>query len=186
MSALGRYSVTASVKIKDWGLTVTSQPQVVEVVRGVKLWEQEIGVPPASPTDHSQPEVRKFSLEQTPYSEHMKLYLRVTDVSESQVYKIFQVGPMISFSRPEPELDAQNNLHLLYQSSGHMFLYSVINPQGEVVLRQTYDYSSTRPHLKQDKSGRIGVAGGVRHVADNDIPPSQELPLANVAPPAKP
>jgi hypothetical protein len=182
MDKLGRYTMTATVRIKDWGATITSDPKIVDVVPGVKLWEQEVGLPPASPNAHGEPEVRKYALEQSPYAQHMRLYLRLTDASESQVFKVFQIGPMLSFSRPEPQLDKLNNLHILYQSGSHTFLYSVVNPQGTVVLRQTYDYASARPMLKEDKTGRISVEGGLRRITNNDIPRSEELPMT-VTPP---
>ena len=182
MDKVGRYTITATVRIKDWGATITSDPKNIDVVPGVKLWEQEVGLPPASPGEHGEPEVRKYALEQTPYAQHMKLYLRLTDASESQVFKVFQLGPMLSFSRPEPQLDGLNNLHLLYQSGSHAFLYTVVNPQGTIVLRQSYDYASARPMLKEDKSGKILVEGGVRRFAETDIPRAEEPP-PTIAPP---
>src|ERR1043166_9864220 len=42
----GRYSVIATVRIKDWGgRTVTSQPKNFNVMEGAKLWEQDFGIP---------------------------------------------------------------------------------------------------------------------------------------------
>jgi hypothetical protein len=35
-----------------------------------------------------------------------------------------------------------------------------------------------------DDAGRVMVVGGVRHLADNDIPPSGDLPPADAAKPA--
>jgi hypothetical protein len=185
LSRPGRYVITASVKIKDWGATVTSEPKIIDVVPGVKLWEQEIGLPPTSTNQAGEPEVRKYALEQTPYTEHMKLYLRVTDPAESRVFKMFALGPMVSFSRPDPELDAGSNLHILYQSGSHSFLYMVVNPQGDVVLRQTFDYDSTRPRLKENHLGTIMVVGGIRRFSDNDVPPSDVLPMSALVPDSK-
>jgi hypothetical protein len=174
----GRYSVTAAVKIKDWNAQITSEPHYFDVARGVKIWEQEFGVPPATPGEHAAPEVRKYALQKSVGVSSMKLYLRLTDAAETQVYKVFPVGPMVSFSRPETELDPQCNLHLIYQTGSHTLLYSEISPEGEVIRRQTYDYTATRPRLKVDDAGKINVVGGVRRLSDNDIPPSSELPLA--------
>ena len=174
----GRYSVTASVKIKDWNAQVTSEPRFFDVARGVKIWEQEFGVPPASPGEHALPEVRKYALQKSVGMNSMKLYLRLTDAAETQVYRVFPVGPMVSFSRPETELDPQSNLHLIYQTGSHTLLYSEISPEGEVLRRQTYNYTDTRPRLKADTAGKVNVVGGVRHLSDDDIPPSSELPLA--------
>lgn len=182
----GRYTVTAAVKIKDWNAQMTSQPQKFDIVQGVKVWEQEFGVPSASNTNQGQPEVRKYTLQKAVYRSNTKLYLRVTDGPESQVFRVFPIGPMVSFSRLEPQLDKLSNLHLAYQTGSHTFLYNVINPQGEVIQRQTFDYTTSRPRLKMDDSGKITVMGGVRHFADNDIPPSGELLSSDVVKPPQP
>jgi hypothetical protein len=179
----GRYSVTATVKIKEWGDRVfTGGPKVFDVITGFRLWETEFGVPLASAASHAEPEVRKYVLQQANYSERMKLYLRITDAAESQVFTVFPIGPMVSFSRPEPQLDKFSNLHLLYQTAARTFNYSIINPDGKILMRQTYDYTTTRPRLKLDESGQFIVTGGARRIASNDLPLPKDLtPSDNVA-----
>ena len=92
---------------------------------------------------------------------------------------------MVSFSRVEPQLDKFSNLHVIYQTSSRTFLYTMINPQGQVILRQTHDYTTTRPRLGFDESGKVVVVGGVRHLAENDIPPSDPLLSAGEAKPRR-
>ena len=183
LTKLGRYTVTATVKIKAWNREISSVGKQFDVVQPFKLWEQEFGVPG---TNQGPPEVRKYVLENAPYLQHSKLYLRVTDAQESQVFKVFPVGPMISFSRPDPQIDGESNLHLLYQTASHTFLYSMIDPQGTVMIRRTYDYASSRPQLKQDKHGKIFVQGGVRHFTDDDIPSSDPSLTSNAVTPPTP
>ncbi|MDB6016456.1 MAG: hypothetical protein JWR19_945 [Pedosphaera sp.] len=186
ISKYGRYTVTAVVNIKDWSAQVTSDPKNFDVVRGTKLWEQEFGLPRASAADHEQPEVRKYILQQATYSKHMKLYLRLTDGPESQVFRIVPIGPMVSFSRPESQLDRLSNLHVIYQFGSRIFLYTKITPYGEVALRQTYDYGTSRPRLTVDNSGAVIVTGGMRHNTDSDIPPTGELLSTDVVKPPQP
>ena len=45
--------------------------------------------------------------------------------------------------------------------------YTVFTPDGEIVDRQTYDYTDTRPRLQVDEEGRISVVGGLRRVTSN-------------------
>jgi hypothetical protein len=181
----GRYTVIATVRIKDWSVEVASDPQTFDIVRGVKLWEQEFGVPISSPTNHAPPELRKYVLQKAVYRGSMKLYLRLSDSPETQAFKVFPIGPMVSFSRVEPLVDSDSNLHLIYQTGAHTLLYTAVDPQGEVIRRQTYDYTTTRPRLKIDDAGKITVVGGVRHLADDDVPPSRELPLTDVGQPPR-
>ena len=48
LSQLGRYTVTATVKVKEWAGELSSGPRPLEIVRGLKVWEQEFGVPGGS------------------------------------------------------------------------------------------------------------------------------------------
>lgn len=171
----GRYVITAAVRIKEWGRTVTSQPKSFNVMEGAKLWEQEFGVPTASGATNTIPEVRKYILQQANYLKgKLRLYLRLTDVTGTKVFRVVPIGMVLSFSHPEPRIDKFSNLHLLYQSWAHSFTYAVFTPDGEMVERQTYDYIDTRPHLQVDEEGTISVVGGVRKVTSTGSPVAAE------------
>lgn len=179
----GRYKVKATVRIKDWNRTVTSEPATFDVVRGVQIWQQEFGVP-QSPTNHREPELRKYILQQATMSRNMRLYLRVTDAAESTTYRVVPIGAVISFGEPRTRLDKDSNLHLLYQQGAHVYSYLEFTPKGELALRQTYDYAGSAPRLDVDDAGNVGVAGGVRHFAENDVPSSRPSLTNVIAPPA--
>jgi hypothetical protein len=61
---------------------------------------------------------------------------------------------------------------VLYQTGPHFFSYTVFNPDGDLVARQTYEYVNTRPRLHANREGEIKVEGGTRHTAPNDVPPA--------------
>jgi hypothetical protein len=182
---IGRYTVTATVRIRDWDKTVTSAAKPFDIINGTKIWEQEFGVP-QSPTNHSQPEVRKYILQQATLVERMKLYLRLTDASESKSFRVYPIGPMISFSNPQTKVDQLSNLHLLYQSGAHVYNYTVINPDGDIIGRQTYYYANSSPHLNVDETGKIQIEGGVRHFDESDVPSSRKAIATNDTPPHTP
>jgi hypothetical protein len=182
----GGYSVTATVRIKEWNREFTSPPRKFSIIEGAKLWEQEIGLPQVAGAASSTPEVRKYALQQAHYLRNqLRLYLRVTDATGGKVYRVFAVGPMVSFGRPEPQVDRLSNLHLLYQDKPHAYSYTVFNPDGELVLRQTFDYIDSRPRLHPEGDGRITVAGGSRRVTSSDVPlpkPEELQEPRNIAP----
>ena len=168
----GHYSVTATIRIKDWNQDITSPPRTFDIIEGAKLWEQEIGVPNSAGPPNATPEVRKYILQQANYlKSQLRLYLRLTDASGSKTFRVFSIGPMVSFSRPEAQVDKFSNLHLFYQDAAHSFRYTVVSPDGEIVARQIYDYVDKRPRLQPDMDGKILVTGGVRRVTPNDVPP---------------
>jgi hypothetical protein len=168
LTEAGRYKVTATVRIKAWNVEVASKPKAFEIVRGTRLWAQEFGIPTAT----GAPEARKYTLQQANYRKQLKLYLRLTDVDETHVFRVFPIGPLVSFSRPEAQVDRASYLHVLFQTGARSFLFQVINPDGDVVLRQTYDYTATRPVLRANDEGRIYVAGGARRITSSDVPTS--------------
>jgi len=168
LSQPGRYLITATVRIKEWANETSSKPRRIEVVRGTKLWEQEFGVP----TDSGEPEIRRYILQQANYQKQLKLYLRLADLSDNNAFRVFQMGPLVSFSPPEAQLDRGSELNTLFQTGARSFLFYVIRPNGDVAIRQTYDYTSSRPTLRSNDEGRIYVAGGVRRVMPHDIPVS--------------
>lgn len=165
----GRYVISAIVKIKEWNQSLTTKPAQFEVVEGTKLWEQSFGVP--APAGIARPpEMRKYALQQANYLKNqLRLYCRVS-AGDGQVIKMLNVGPMIGFGQPEPQIDSQSRLHILYQYAAKTFSYLIVTPDGEIVLRQSYEYTDTRPRLRLDDFGKIVVTGGMRLMSDNDLP----------------
>jgi hypothetical protein len=179
----GGYLITATVWIKDWNKQFTSRPKRFDVIEGAKLWEQIVGVPKPTGATNSAPELRKYTLQQAHYlRSQLRLYLRLTDLSGAKVFRVVAVGPMVSFGRPEPQVDRYSNLHLLYQDKPHSYDYTVFNTDGKVVMHQTYDYINSRPRLQPEGDGTITVAGGSRRVTADDWPPPKPEELSGVNP----
>jgi hypothetical protein len=175
----GRYQVTATLLIKQWGTEVTSKPVTFEISRGSKVWEQDFGVPGSG----EPPESRKYALVQSMYQKRLQLYLRISDTTENTTHKVIQLGPLVSFARPEAQIDAESRVHVLFQSGGRLFIYHLIKPGGTVELRQFYDYTSNRPRLTIDRKGLISVVGGQVRVTKQDIPPPPPEALIPTIPP---
>jgi hypothetical protein len=185
LSRPGRYRVIATLRIRAWNSEINSSPKNFDVIDGARLWSQDFGVPSSAATTNGAPEVRKYTLEEANYlKSQLRLYVEVSDESESHVFKVVAVGRMVSFSAPETQLDRLSNLHVLWQSGASVFTYVVVNPNGELLRQETYDYVSARPRLGVDDNGNITVIGGVRRVKPDEIPAVKlpdELPA-----PAKP
>ncbi|MEO7300667.1 MAG: hypothetical protein ABI042_19050 [Verrucomicrobiota bacterium] len=181
----GRYQITATVKIPQWGKDIASRPVVFDIVTPTKLKEFDFGVPTTA--TNAAPEMRKYILQQAIYLKQMRLYLRVTDSTGTTVFRVFPIAPMISFSKPEAQVDKESNLHVLHQTYSHSFNYSVINPDGNVIQQRTYDYTSTRPRLDTDSDGKIAVVGGALRMTANDLQKATAAQLpAQDAPSKKP
>jgi hypothetical protein len=184
----GRYFLTATVRITDWPRTIPpSKQKGFDVIEGAKLWEQEFGIPVPPGVTNATPEVRKYILQQANYLKgQIRLYLRLTDATGSKTFRVFPIGTLLSFSRPEFQVDKFSRLHVLYESGPHSFSYSVFSPDGSLLVKQSYDFKTTRSRLKVDDDGNISVMGGSRHVTPNDLPPPETTEGVDEAKPAKP
>jgi len=177
----GHYTLTATVKLKEWNQQITSPPKPLDIIAGTQLWEQEFGVPGQSAQGARTPEIRKYTLQQANYlRKQLMLYFRLTDPA-GRLNKVYPIGPMISFGQPEPVVDRASRLHVLYQNGPHSFNYTVFTPDGELVVRQSYDFTS-RPRLRTDTNSVVSVVGGTRRPTSRDLP----APAAGVESPKVP
>jgi hypothetical protein len=174
------YTLRARVRIEQWGEDVYSDPVVFEIIKGTKLWDQEFGVPAPS---GAPPEIRKYILQQANYLKELQLYARVTDASERMVYRVIRLAPMVQVSQPEAQIDTLNRLHVLTQVGLRQFLHVVLDHNGDVTLRNTYEAPSHRLQLRVSDSGGVFVAGGIRLLRKDDVPPSALLSQTNATPP---
>ena len=171
MTHAGRYRVVATVHIPEWGTDLASLPKEFDVIDGARLWSQDFGVPAPAGATNQLPVVRKYILEEANYlRQQLRMYVLVSDQSGARILKVSAIGPMVSFSRPEAQLDHASNLHVIYQSGAQSFIYSVVNPDGNITQQELYDYLGTRPRLGVNDAGDIVVQGGVRRVKSGEVP----------------
>jgi hypothetical protein len=165
----GHYTITATVAIPEWKKDISSDPKGFDIIQGARLWEQDFGVPKLPGDTNALPEMRHYALQEANYlRSHLTLYVQVTD-DVGKINKVLPIGPMLSFGQPEPRVDKMSNLHVLYQNGPRTFSYNVVNPNGDLILRQTYDYT-TRPRLMPDANGNLMIVGGTRRLTRDDVP----------------
>ena len=181
----GRYKITATVTINEWSRQISSDPKEFDIIQGSKLWEQEVGLPKAPGATNLVPELRKYTLHEANYlGKHLMLYVQVTGAS-GKIYRVLPIGQMLSFGQPQAQVDRLSNLHVLYLDGPHTFNYTAVDPDGNVFVRQKYDFdNSSRPQLKVDAEGNFTVAGGTRRITPNDVPPPKAS-ADNTRPPAE-
>jgi hypothetical protein len=166
----GRYKILATVHIREWSKSVTSAAKPFDIIQGSKIWDLEVGLPKAPGATNVLPEIRVYTLHQANYlRKQLMLYAQISD-SHGKICKVLPIGPMISFGQPQPRVDKLSNLHVLYQDGPRSFNYTAIDPDGNIFLRQSYEFT-TRPSLKADLDGNVTVAGGARRIKSSDVPP---------------
>jgi len=177
-----RYKVTATMHIKAWGLAVNSAPVNFDIIHGGEVWAQDFGVMVST---NGPPESRKYTLIKANYlREQLRLYVQVSSGDGASIFKVVPLGPLVSFSAPEQEVDRFSQLHVLWQTGAQSFSYVVVAADGSLVSRDIYDNFSSRPHLAINDSGDIGVRGGVRRLKPGELP-AMKAPDAPPAPSAR-
>jgi hypothetical protein len=179
----GKYKVVATVKVPAFKTSFASPGKVFYIVSGSRMWEKQFGVPPniAPPDSNGLPELRKYILIQAMSGNDTKFFVRVTDAQENNI-RVIPIGTLVSFSRPEPQLDKWSNLHVLYQIGARNFVYFVVNPEGLVIAREIHEITDTRPSMVENDEGRIMIKGGARRPSVDDIPPYDAALLPDPTP----
>jgi len=175
----GRYSVKATIRIPQWHEEIAVPPVSFTIVKGIRLAnlpdiDMPVGVPFLRGEANQPPEIRRYFLERSDATAGAKLYVRLTDAAGSRTERLVPLGPFFSYSQPDAKLDRYNDLHVLHQTGARVSTYCVIDTLGQILERQTYQYTDQRPVLRADGKGGVVVAGGARVVSASDLPPPQE------------
>lgn len=118
----GPYTVFAEVSLPGWSVTLTSPPEPFVVANASTLWEADFGLPGGTP---GRPEIRRYGLLQANRRKELTLFVRVTDESGAVIHRVTPVDRLVSFSRPEHQLDRESNLHILFQNGARQFSYTL-------------------------------------------------------------
>ena len=173
----GYYTVSAVVKIKDWGEERVTAPVRIGISSPSTIWEQNFGVPPKAGTGAGAPEVRKYMIQRVTSLAGSELYVRVAGVSEQNNVGIADIGPFLQMNDAiQQRIDEGGKLHVLHRSGRKSFTYSMIEPDGRLSIRQRHDYNEftqSRPSLGTASDGKVVVFGGTRKFSPNDMPPSE-------------
>ncbi len=173
------------MRVKEWGLTVTSAPLRFDIIQGVELWGQNFGV--VTGTNGAPPESRRFSLLKANYlQKQLRLYLQVSSNDGQRILKVAPLGLLVSFSEPEEQVGRYSRLHVLWQTGGQAFTYVIVDADGTVISRDIYDNYNSRPRLAVNETGEIIVKGGVRRPKPEDAPLVKLPDAVSPVPPNKP
>ena len=153
----GLYRIKASVYVTEFGRYFSSPPLAVEITEGRPIWQEIVGVPG---TD-GKPELRTITLLSHKLSRTTRLYVRIENREKGNVYATHQLGQFLTFGRPEVMLDANNQIHILQNSSPKQYIYSHLGLGGEVFTRHAYtEMGKSRPSLAKQAGGSVAVMGG--------------------------
>lgn len=150
----GRYSIRANVFESEQNRYYSSPSAPFEITEGRLLWEENVGLP----LDGSP---RRISLLAHRLPNSTSLYLRIINPDAGRVFCTHKLGDLMSYGKPDVELDTNNEVHILQLRAPRNFVYSHIGLNGEIRVRKAYDQTTeSKPTLRRGPNGEVLVVGG--------------------------
>ena len=168
----GRYLVSCLVRVDQLAKIVYSPPIKIEVLAITPMWERNFGVPQFAADGTGATSSRRYSLIQITRNSKPYVYVTTSEIDTGKLRSTIPLTRVVTFNEPDKMLDDRNNLHVLCQSARIEYTYSVINPDGKLVVRQTFEQqgNTNRPRLAFNHKGLIEINGGIRLPNDTDVP----------------
>lgn len=174
LEEMGTTVITAEVWFAAINRGFVSNRALVEITDGRVLWSQTIGLP-------GSPDHRQLSLLTARLDNKSLAFLRITNPETYAVLLTRPLGEIILLAEPQAQIDASNNLHLVFMTAPKVYLHYTVAPTGEQLDRVVYRAAQTRPMLFRSASGAVAVVGGVAVIPRAKASSDDSAP----APPAK-
>lgn len=171
----GRYKVVAHVRIAELSIEAVSEPAQFSIIGGAVIWEQAFGWRPVIDGEAREVTFRRYALVHAMDGQQIMLYGRVSDRDGMEVYRVTKLGRFLTFSKPVAMIDRESQLHVLWQTGAKVFTYVQLDPRAELLVRQTHQYTSSKPDLHALDDGQVKVFGGTRIPNPYDLPVKDEM-----------
>ncbi|HUK84102.1 MAG TPA: hypothetical protein VLZ12_15885 [Verrucomicrobiae bacterium] len=140
--ARGSYRI--QVRVDSAGTSAISAPVSLTVINGREIWSQTAGLPAK---EGAADEYRTYTLIARRAEQEDLLHVSVSDDHHQVVYGVLALGGFITLKPPDPRIDKEGHLHVLYQVGPRSFGYVVIDPYAKIVNRAIYSDIQSSPRL---------------------------------------
>jgi len=163
----GNYSIYVQVGHKRFRTDFRSKEVFFNIKEGLQIWSQMIGVP--EPNSTNQIQTRKVSIQLYQGQKNDYYYLMIED--DKMVYNCTRLGTKIDTIKPQCEVDAISNIHILFQIRPRNHIYLIYDYNGKKKQELYYtNVGNSLPRLVRDPDlGQVKVAGGKKTVEGKDI-----------------
>lgn len=165
MNRPGVYKVTAQIGHVRLSGMYEAAPVAVSVISGILVWSREFGLPSENAGDAIAS--RKVSLLIFPDGKRDLYAVQLED--DASVYGVIRLGPRFGGNRPQCEVDAFSNIHILHLIRPRLVEYRVLDCNFNSKVHRYYAVDASAPKLQRDPEiGQIMVAGGRLAVEGSD------------------
>ena len=147
-------------------------------------WTQTVGTPDS---EGGPGKFRTFSLVSHQRADGIFLYAKLEGKVEGIRFMPYFLGRTLAAMKPQPQLDAKNNLYVFHASSDSTYVLSQIDVDtgkfGQAMYRPSTPRAG-RPTMSKDNKGHLVITGGIRVNEEELTPKSAERPLLSDRPEA--
>ncbi len=166
----GKYKVKAIVSHARLTKEYESNEVEFSIVHGNVVWSTTVGLPSVSEEDKRGEKIENREYSIISYHDGAdKLYcLKVQDAS--YIYGLARLGFDIGTRQPEHMIDRLSKVHILLQAGPDIFSYFIYDVDCKLEEKAAYKRleGNVIKLFKDERTGRISVAGGVKASAGND------------------
>jgi hypothetical protein len=146
-------------------------------------WSQTIGIPDSG----DRGKFRTFTLMSHQRFDGIFLYAKLEGKDEGIRFMPYFLGRTLAAMKPQPQLDAKNNLYVFHASSDSTYVLSQIDAEtgkfGQAMYRPATPRAG-RPNMSKDNQGHLVITGGIRVNEEELAPKSADRPLLSDRPEA--
>lgn len=155
----GSYRVFAYISHIQLPAEYQSKEVSFQIVNGVKIWTQKVGIPDLTGKGEEKAVERVYSIHSMTEGPDRFLYLIVED--NHKVYGVVRIGKRIGLEQFRAEVDMLSRIHLLMPVSPKVFQYLAFALDGSCIANQHWKITNTIPTLVRDPAnGMVTLVGG--------------------------
>ena len=166
----GKYKAKAKVSHTQLSGEYESNEVEFSIVHGNVVWSTKVGVPSVTEEGEKGKKIedREYSIISYHDGENKLYYLMVQD--DNYVYGLASLGFDTGTRQPDHMIDRFSRLHILLQAGPDIYSYFIYDIECKLEEKTVYKRlkECAIKLFKDETTGRINVAGGVKASAGND------------------
>lgn len=156
----GTYRVYAYIEHNMFEDVYRSKDTIFEVNKGIVVWKRPVGIPEFMLVNKRKKiKNRTYKLVSLLESNKRSNYLVIED--KKRIYSVLFLSNALGEEQITHEVDYMSRLHLMIPMSPKIFVYLIVDVNGQIDEETVYKRTSTVPSIvRAPKSGKIYVTGG--------------------------
>lgn len=156
------YRIYAYIEHNMFEDTYRSNETSFEVSKGITMWTKTVGIPEfMNPRKKTKIKNRNYNLVTLIMGSQKNNYLVIDD--KKRIYSVLFLSQELGEERISHEIDHLSRLHLMIPMTPKIFVYLIVDINGNIDEETVYKRTRTVPALvRNSETGKVYVTGGTR------------------------